>query len=93
MITTDIHGGAQQDRIIGGSQQVSEKLAKSGLPPGAVIFNSPVRRISQERSHVAVYTEHNVYAARYVVVAVPPALAGRIISNRLNNEILSLGLS
>jgi monoamine oxidase len=78
--TTDIHGGAQQDRIVGGSQQVSEKLAQHGLPAASILYNKPVRRIAQERSHVRVYTDHDVYTARFVVVALPPALAGRIIS-------------
>lgn len=77
---TDIHGGAQQDRIVGGSQQVSEKLAQSGLPAGSILYNKPVRRIVQERTHVRVYSDSDVYVARFVVVAMPPALAGRIIS-------------
>lgn len=82
-LSVDIHGGAQQDRIVGGSQQVSEKLAQSGLPAGSVLMNTPVRRIVQERSYVRVYTDHDVFVAKFVVVAVPPALASRIISKEL----------
>jgi len=77
-VLADIHGGAQQDRIIGGSQQISEKLAQSGLSPGSVLLNSPVRRIAQERSCVRVYTDHDVFVAKFVVVAVAPAIAARI---------------
>lgn len=77
-LLADIHGGAQQDRIVGGSQQVSEKLAESGLPSGSILYNKPVRRIVQERTHVRVHTDNDVYVGKFVVVAMPPALAGRI---------------
>jgi len=76
-LLADIHGGAQQDRIVGGSQQVSQRLAES-LGAGKVILNSPVRSIQQTHAVVTVSSDTGDYTSRYIVVAVPPALAGRI---------------
>eukprot|EP01111_Echinosteliopsis_oligospora_P009453 TRINITY_DN2773_c0_g1_i2.p1 TRINITY_DN2773_c0_g1~~TRINITY_DN2773_c0_g1_i2.p1 ORF type:complete len:456 (+),score=148.79 TRINITY_DN2773_c0_g1_i2:77-1444(+) len=76
-LLADIKGGAQQDRIIGGSQQVSEKLATL-LPPSSILLRHPVRSIHQDHSGVRVMTDSDTFTARYVVVAVPPTLAGRI---------------
>lgn len=76
-LLADIHGGAQQDRIIGGSQQISEFLAAS-LGEGKVILNNPVRTIRQDHAGVSVVSDGGIYTSRYIVVAVPPALAGRI---------------
>jgi len=69
-------GGAQQDRIVGGSQLVSTRLAE-GLAD-AVQLEAPVRRIRQTASSVQVETDRSAVAARRVVVAVPPTLAVRI---------------
>ncbi len=73
----DTHGGAQQDRFVGGSHQVAERLAArlgdrvrlaspvTGLehgPAGVTVTTSAGERISAERA----------------VVAQPPTLAGRL---------------
>ncbi|EGC31688.1 flavin-containing amine oxidase [Dictyostelium purpureum] len=76
-LLADIHGGAQQDRLIGGSQQISEGLAKK-LGSSSFALNSPVRAISQDANQCSVRTDLTTYRAKYVVVAIPPTLAGRI---------------
>jgi monoamine oxidase len=71
-------GGAQQDRIVGGAQQIAERLVE---PLGdAVRVSSPVRRIDhgEHDAEVRVHADGVEVRARRVVVAVPPTLAGRI---------------
>lgn len=65
-------GGAQQDRIVGGSQVLATRLA--GQLGERVRLNSPVRQIRQDDEGVSV---DGVRAGR-VIVATPPALAVRI---------------
>jgi monoamine oxidase len=71
-----IPGGAQQDRFVGGAQQLSTKLAEKISPP--VIVNAAVRGIEQDAEGVTVHARGNSFRARYAIVALPPALAGRI---------------
>lgn len=70
-------GGAQQDRIVGGSHRVSEELA---VRSGAEIrLGIPVRRVEQRAAGATVVTragEHLV--CDRVVVTLPPTLAGRL---------------
>jgi monoamine oxidase len=69
-------GGAQDSRFVGGSQLVSIRLAaRLGR---RLVLRAPVRRIEQHSAGVRVHSDNGVYAARRVIVAVPPALAGRI---------------
>jgi monoamine oxidase len=72
----DTRGGAQQSRFIGGSQLIAIKVAH-GLGP-RVVLGSPVRRIEQTSRGVTVVSDRATIAAKRVIVAVPPALAGRI---------------
>jgi monoamine oxidase len=69
--------GAQMWRIQGGSQVVAFKIAEE-LGAARVKLNSPVRRIEHTASGVTVRTDKHVYAGSRVIVAIPPALAGRI---------------
>jgi monoamine oxidase len=72
----EIRGGAQQDRFVEGAQSVSKRLAaKLG---DAVVLNAPVSRIRQQGGGVEVVSAQGTVRARRCVVAVPPALAGRI---------------
>ena len=73
----DTEGGAQQDRFVGGSQRVSERVAEE-LGPNRVLLASPVRRISHGGSGVRVEAGEHTVTARRAVVAVAPSLAGRI---------------
>jgi monoamine oxidase len=68
--------GAQQDRIDGGTQQIAERLARN--LGRRVVRNTPVRRIVTGAGHVDVISDRYVNRARRVIVALPPALAGRI---------------
>ena len=69
-------GGAQQDRFVGGSQDIALRLA-AALGP-AVVLEAPVRRIEQRGDAVTVAADGVTVAARAAVVAIPPALSGRI---------------
>lgn len=73
---TEARGGAQQDRIIGGAQKLSARLAQE--LGDAVVLNTPVRRLVQGKEGVDAVSDHRTVGGRYAVVAVPPALAGRI---------------
>jgi monoamine oxidase len=73
-------GGAQQDRVVGGTQQLSERLA-AGLGD-RVTLGAPVRRIEHGPAigeGVRVWTDTTSVEARRAVVAIPPTLAGRIV--------------
>ncbi|MEV0211974.1 FAD-dependent oxidoreductase [Micromonospora sp. NPDC050695] len=70
-------GGAQQDRIVGGPPLLAERMA-AALPPGALTLAAPVRTIGQSVDGVTAWTDTGRVDADAAVVAVPPALAGRI---------------
>lgn len=75
LLSTD--GGAQQDRIVGGSVLVSEAMA-AGLGD-RVRLDSPVRRIEQHGHRVSATTRGGeVFEADRVIVTLPPTLAGRL---------------
>lgn len=71
-----VHGGAQQDRVVGGAWRISERLAED--LGDAVVTSAPVRRITGSASGVAVEAGDATHEAHRVIVAVPPNLAGRI---------------
>jgi monoamine oxidase len=73
----DFDGGAQQDRVVGGTQPVAQKIAdRLG---GAVKLGKPVRRIVKTDSgSMEVYADGLVVNAKHVIVALPPNLAGAI---------------
>lgn len=67
--------GAQQDRVVGGSVQVAERLAE-GLD---VRLAAPVRTIRSTADGVEVSTRAGEpHHADRVIVAIPPTLAGRL---------------
>jgi monoamine oxidase len=72
----DVEGGAQQDRFVGGSQLISQRLAEE-LADG-VALAAPVRRIAQDGGGLDVEADGLSARAHRVIVAVPPPLAGRI---------------
>lgn len=68
--------GAQQDVVVGGAFQVARRLA-DGL--GDVVrTGAPVRRIEQDAEGVTVLADGLTVRAKRAVVALAPALAGRI---------------
>jgi monoamine oxidase len=72
----DTHGGAQESRLEGGSQQLALRLAdRLG---DAVRLGSPVLAIRQDERGVEVTHDGSMVRAGRAIVALPPTLAGRI---------------
>lgn len=72
-----ISGGAQQDRIEGGSQLLAIRLAEQ---LGRMVeLRAPARRIAQDGRSVVVTTDRLDVLAQHAIVAIPPTLAGRIV--------------
>jgi monoamine oxidase len=72
----DVEGGAQQDRFVGGSQLLSQRLAEE--LGDDVVLSAPVRQIAQDGGGVGVEADGVRSRAQRVIVAVPPPLAARI---------------
>ncbi|HVW80489.1 MAG TPA: FAD-dependent oxidoreductase [Mycobacteriales bacterium] len=70
-------GGAQDSRIVGGSQRISIEAARR--LDERVVLNAPVRRIDQDKHSVTVHSDAGVWKGKHVIVAVPPALAVDIV--------------
>jgi monoamine oxidase len=73
----DTQNGAQQTRIDGGAQLISIKMAQQ--LGRRVMLSAPVRRIDQGRFGVRVWSDKFYVSGKRVIVAMPPALAGRIV--------------
>lgn len=71
-----VEGGAQQDRISGGSQRICQALAE-GLGE-ALLFNQAVRAVRQDDQGVELVTDQGVHRAARVIFAVPPTMLLRI---------------
>jgi monoamine oxidase len=69
-------GGAQQDRFVGGSQSIALRVAEE--LGDRVRLGSPVRRIEHGPDGVSVHADGVSVRAARAIVAIPPALAGRI---------------
>jgi monoamine oxidase len=76
-LLTDTEGGAQQDRVVGGSQLISLRMAEE-LGPGVVELGAPVRRIRHGTEGAELTADRLTVKARRAIVAIPPTLAGRI---------------
>jgi monoamine oxidase len=69
-------GGAQQDRFVGGSALIADRLAAS---LGDVVrLAAPVSRIGVSGDKVTATTPAGQFDARQIIVTAPPLLAGRI---------------
>jgi monoamine oxidase len=69
--------GAQQDRVIGGTILISERMAES--LDGRVHLDSPVSAIEHSQRAVTVHTrDGRRFEAQRAIVTLPPALAGRL---------------
>jgi monoamine oxidase len=73
---TSTSGGAQDSRVVGGSQLISIRMAER--LGSRVVLGAPVRRIRQSRGGVLVEGDQGSWRAQRVIVAVAPTLAGRI---------------
>ena len=74
---TEVAGAAQQDRFAGGSQLISQRLAAQ-LGEETVRLGAPVRRVGHSGDRVTAYADRLTVTAKHAVIAIPPALAGRI---------------
>jgi monoamine oxidase len=68
--------GAQEQRFIGGSQQIAFELHRR--LGKRVVLRSPVKKIVQGRSSVRVESSRLIVKAKRVIVALPPVIAGQI---------------
>ena len=68
--------GAQQERLVGGSQLISIRVAAE--LGSSVVLSAPVRQITQTAKGAKVIGKGVSISASRVIVAVPPALAARI---------------
>jgi monoamine oxidase len=69
-------GGAQESRVVGGTHQISERMAAE--LGDRIRLDAVVRTIRQDADGVVVEFEGGSVSAQRAVVAVPPTLAGRI---------------
>lgn len=70
-------GGAQELRVVGGTHQISERLAAE-LGDEVIRLNSPVHTITHDDSGVRVEFDGGTVTAAQAIVAIPPTLAGRL---------------
>ena len=75
-VLAGVKNAAQQERFVGGAQQISERMADTLSEQ--VVLEAPVRSIEQHDDEVIVRTDRGAYRGRYVIGALAPALAGRI---------------
>jgi monoamine oxidase len=71
-----VTGGAQESRIVGGTQQLSDKMAAA--LGERVILNAPVHTIAQDEHGVRVEADGAKVRAKRAIIALPPTLAGRL---------------
>jgi len=74
LVTTQ--AGAQESRFVGGSQLISERLARR--LGSQVVLHSPVRSIHQDGHGVTLTSDRVAVHAKQAIVAVPPILLERI---------------
>ena len=73
----DTEGGAQDSRVVGGSQAISLRMAEE--LGDSIVLDAPVQRIEHARGIVTVSTAGGVAVEAWrAIVALPPVLAGRI---------------
>lgn len=74
---SETSNGAQEQKFVGGSQQLSDKLAET--LDGSVKLSCPVVSIKQTETEVQLTDKHGrTYTADYVILAVPPPLLCKI---------------
>ena len=71
-----VRNGAQQDRFLGGSQELSLRMAKALAEPVRIAY--PVRHIRSEAAGVVVETDTETLHAKFAVLTAQPALIRRI---------------
>ncbi len=74
MKLVETHGGNQDSRIVGGAQQLCDRMAE-GLD---LVLEAPVRAVEQDGDGVTISGDTGVWSARRVVCALPLPLCDRI---------------
>ncbi len=72
-----IGDGAQQDRFVGGAQEVSKRMA-AALGAERILLDAPVHAIEQDDAGVTVRSRRGEHRARRAILALAPALYRRI---------------
>ena len=72
----EIEASVEETLFVGGAQEISARMAQE--LGDRVVLGSPVRRIARDGNGVRVESDRTTVAAGAVIVAVPPALRGRI---------------
>jgi monoamine oxidase len=72
----DTEGGAQEARVVGGTQLISLRIAEQ--LEDTVLLGAPVRRVEHGSAGVALSGGPATVRARRAILAIPPALAGRL---------------
>ncbi|MBM9462111.1 flavin monoamine oxidase family protein [Aeromicrobium sp. YIM 150415] len=75
-VLVDVEGGAQERRVVGGTHQLSERMAAE--LGERVRLETVVHTITQDDSGVVAAYEGGEVSAGYAVIALPPTLAGRL---------------
>src|SRR5918992_5694075 len=75
-VLLETEGGAQDSRIVGGSQLISIRMAEQ--LGDSLLLRAPVRRIEHGAGGVRVSSDRQSVRARRAIVALAPALSGRI---------------
>ena len=75
--TGGITGGAQQNRVTGGSQRIPDALANR-IGREHIVLNAPVRSIDQSGRRVVIQTDAGRVEAGAVILAIPPTFADAI---------------
>lgn len=73
----NLHTTGIARRFVGGVQAVTNRVAAQ--LGDRIILNTPVRAIDQSGDNVLVKADNGLFQAKQVIVAMTPALAGRII--------------
>ena len=71
-----VTGGAQETRVVGGTHQISERMAAE--LGNVVRLNAVVTGIEHSNSGVVVNFDGGQISAGHAIVAIPPTLAGRL---------------
>lgn len=80
--TGGISGGAQQNRVVGGTQLITDTLAER-IGHENIMLQAPVRLIDQSKPKIVLTTDAGQVQASAVILAVPPPFAGEIEFNPL----------
>ncbi|AHH19016.1 putative flavin-containing amine oxidase [Nocardia nova SH22a] len=76
-ILVGVTDGAQELRVVGGTHQISERLAAE-LGDDVVTLNAPVHSITFDDNGIRADYPGGTITAAYAIVALPPTLAGRL---------------